>query len=105
MRRRASRHGADYNQRTVRIGDLDKKHIRESADCSRSVPDLLANTGPGKIALHNARDVAQETSLATARSTTILPTFCPWKRPMKALTASLIPFTTVSLFFSLPVRK
>ena len=37
--------------------------------------------------------------------TTILPTFCPWKRPMNAPTAWSIPGTTVSLCFTLPALK
>ena len=48
-------------------------------------------------------DFAHGKGLAQASSTTILPTFCPWKRPMKAAGAWSIPFTTVSLFFNLPV--
>jgi hypothetical protein len=42
---------------------------------------------------------------AQTNSTTILPTFCPWKRPRKAPTALSIPFTTVSLCFTLPDLK
>src|ERR1022692_3150156 len=40
-----------------------------------------------------------------ANCTTILPTFCPWKSPMKAPTALSIPSTTVSSCFTFPALK
>ena len=58
------------------------------------------------FSLHN--DVVHKkthAARAQANSTTILPTFCPWKRPMKAPTALSIPFATVSLCFTLPAFK